>query len=156
MNFLFCSSQKIMQPFHSWRLYSFARKVTVAHAMLVGKQFLRHWEGTVFLNTWSDLWMEAVLWKSEWGVAFSSSQPQVTRRSGAEMWWGSAIGPLAKLCKLLKNLTHTDPVSVRDTTGENEEFQHWKETNNLKSLELLSTAFWWSLCFSWNYKRENS
>lgn len=50
MNFLFCSSQKIMQPFHSWRLYSFARKVTVAHAMLVGKQFPRHWQGTVFLK----------------------------------------------------------------------------------------------------------
>lgn len=72
------------------------------------------------------------------------------------MWWGSAMGPLTELCMLLKDLTHTDPLSVRGTTGVSEEFQHWEQTNNLKFIEFLSTAFLWSLCFSWRYKRENS
>lgn len=39
---------------------------------------------------------------------------------------GSAMGPLAEFCKLLKDLTHTSPVIVRDTAGVSEEFQHWE------------------------------
>lgn len=86
-----------MQPFHSWRLHSFARKVTVAHAIPVGKQFPKHWQGTVLLKHLVRPLMESVLWSllEEWLsclVSLKDEEDQVLKCDGEvqDVLWPSS------------------------------------------------------------------